>query len=80
MEKCMPHVIVKMWPGPSEQQKALLAKRIVKDVIESLDSSDESISVAIEEVSPQDWMAEVYNVQIAPNMSKLYKKPGYDPF
>ncbi len=29
----MPHVIVKLWPGKSEQQKALLAERIAQDVM-----------------------------------------------
>ena len=29
----MPHVIVKMYPGRSEQQKAQLAEAIVKDVM-----------------------------------------------
>ncbi len=29
----MPHVIVKLWPGKSEQRKAQLAEGIVKDVM-----------------------------------------------
>ena len=29
----MPHVIVKLWPGKSERQKARLSEEIVKDVI-----------------------------------------------
>jgi len=28
----MPHVIVKLWPGKSEQQKRRLAEEITKDV------------------------------------------------
>jgi 4-oxalocrotonate tautomerase len=28
----MPHVIVKLWPGKSEKQKARLAEAIAKDV------------------------------------------------
>ncbi|QAT85041.1 4-oxalocrotonate tautomerase [Corallococcus coralloides] len=48
----MPHVTVKLYPGKSEQQKAQLAERIVK---EALGSAEGSISVAIEEVSPTDW-------------------------
>jgi hypothetical protein len=30
----MPHVIVKLWPGKSDQQKARLAGKIAKDVME----------------------------------------------
>jgi 4-oxalocrotonate tautomerase len=45
-----------------------------------LDYREESISVAIEEVKPHDWMEKVYNPEILPNFEKLYKKPGYEPF
>ena len=30
----MPHVIVKLWPGKTEQQKKELAERITKDVMD----------------------------------------------
>ena len=32
-EREMPHVIVKLWPGRSEQEKKRLADAIVKDVV-----------------------------------------------
>ena len=73
----MPHVIVKLWPGKSEQQKTRLAEKIVKDVMNVLDYGDESVSVAIEEVQPQDWAEKVYKPDIVDNSEKLYKKPGY---
>ena len=74
----MPHVIVKLWPGKSEQQKARLAEEIVKDVMNVLDYGEESVSVAIEEVEPEDWAEKVYRPDIVDNSEKLYKKPGYD--
>ena len=43
----MPHVIVKLWLGPSEQEKARLADAIVKDVMAVLDLGEESVSVAM---------------------------------
>ena len=46
----MPHVIVKLWPGKSEQQKKRLADAITKDVMEILGYGEKSISVALEEV------------------------------
>jgi 4-oxalocrotonate tautomerase len=55
----MPHVIVKMWPGPSEQQKRRLAAQILEDVVATLESHEDSVSVAIEEVKPGDWLEEV---------------------
>jgi 4-oxalocrotonate tautomerase len=75
----MPHVIVKMWPGPSEEQKRRLADRITKDVVTLLDSDDASVSVAIEEVKAGDWLESVYRREIEPRMEALYKKPGYGP-
>jgi len=75
----MPHIIVKMWPGPSEQQKKRLAELIVEDVVTALASADESVSVDIEEVKPSDWLQKVYRPAIEPRMGKLYKKPGYGP-
>jgi len=73
----MPHVIVKLWPGKSEEQKARLSEEIVKDVIAVLNSREESVSVAIEEVSPDDWSEQVYKPDIMNNPATLYKKPGY---
>ena len=75
----MPHVIVKMWPGPSEQQKRRLAEQILEDVVATLKSAEESVSVAIEEVKPGDWLEKVYRPEIEPQMKTLYKKPGYGP-
>jgi len=56
----MPHVIVKLWPGKSEQQKTRLAEEIAKDVMTILHYGEESVSVAIEEVKSQDWAEKVY--------------------
>jgi 4-oxalocrotonate tautomerase len=73
----MPHVIVKLWPGKSQQQKVRLAEAIAQDVMDVLDYGEESVSVAIEEVEPQDWAEKVYKPDIVNNSEKLYKKPGY---
>jgi 4-oxalocrotonate tautomerase len=42
-----------------------------------LNQGEESVSVAIEEVEPQDWAEKVYQPDIVDNSEKLYKKPGY---
>ena len=55
----MPHVIVKLWPGKSEQQKTRLAQAIAKDVMDILHYGEESVSVATEEVKSQDWAEKV---------------------
>jgi 4-oxalocrotonate tautomerase len=73
----MPHVIVKLWPGKSEEQKVRLAERITKDVMDVLDYGDESVSVAFEEVPAKDWAEKVYRPDIVNKSKKVYKKPGY---
>lgn len=76
----MPHVTVKLWPGKSEQQKAQLAEEITKDVMNVLNYGEESVSVTIEEVKPQDWAERVYKPEILDKPENVYKKPGYNPF
>ena len=73
----MPHVIVKLWPGKSEAQKKRLAERITQDVMDVLNYGDESVSVAFEEVSSNDWKKKVYEPDILKQPEKVYKKPGY---
>ena len=75
----MPHVIVKLWPGPSEDQKARLAAAITRDVVDLLGLGEEPVSVAVEEVEPGDWADRVYRPDVAAKPEQLYKKPGYDP-
>ena len=74
----MLHVIVKLWPGKSDQQKTRLAEAITKNVMDIL-HGDESVSVAMEEVKSQDWVEKVYKPDIQKKWDTLYKKPGYDP-
>lgn len=74
----MPHVIVKLWPGKSEQQKTLLADAITKDVVEILHYGEDAVSVALEEIAPQNWADKVYKTDIQSKPENLYKKPGYD--
>lgn len=73
----MPHVIVKLWPGKSERQKKRLAEEITKSVMETLNYGPESVSVALEEIPPEDWASRVYHPDIVGYEEKLYKKPGY---
>ena len=74
----MPHVIVKLWPGKSEEQKSQLAGRITQAVTDILGYGEESVSVAMEEVEARDWAEKVYKPDIESKPDQLYKKPGYD--
>jgi 4-oxalocrotonate tautomerase len=73
----MPHVIVKLWPGRSEQQKQELAARIAEDVTSVLGYGPDSVSVAMQEVTAEDWAEQVYRPDILGAGGRLYKKPGY---
>ena len=73
----MPHVIVKLWPGRSGQQKEQLAEKIAKDVMDVLNYGEESVSVAMEEIKSSDWAKQVFEPDIKAKWDKLYKKPGY---
>jgi 4-oxalocrotonate tautomerase len=75
----MPHIIVKMHPGRSEQQKTRLAEAIVKDVMTITNVGDDAVSVAIEEIKPEDWAEKVYKPDIVNGAGRIYKKPGYNP-
>jgi len=76
----MPHVIVKLYPGRSEQQKIQLAEEIVKDIVAIAKCEEKSVSVAFEEIKPEDWTEKVYKLDILDNQQELYRKPGYNPF
>jgi len=76
----LPHVIVKLYPGRSEQQKIQLAEEIAKDVVAIANCEEKSVSVAFEEIKPEDWAQKVYRPDILRNQKNLYKKPGYNPF
>lgn len=76
----MPHVNVKMYPGSSDAQKRQLTDRIVSAVIDTIGVSETVVSVAIEEVSAEQWPDQVYRPEITDKADVLTKKPGYDPF
>jgi 4-oxalocrotonate tautomerase len=73
----MPHVIVKLWPGKSKNQKAKLAEEITKAMMTVLNYGEDSVSVAMEEVRAEDWMDKVHKPDILGKPKLIYKKPGY---
>lgn len=73
----MPHVVVKLWPGKTEQQKQRLADAIAQDVMDILNCGDEAVSVGFEEVPASEWAEKVYRPDIRDKPDAVYKKPGY---
>ena len=76
----MPHVIVKLYPGRSEEQKTKLADEIVNDVVAIANCEENSVSVAFEKIEKEDWAEKVYEPDILNRKDNLCKKPGYNPF
>lgn len=75
----MPHVHIKMIAGRTQQQKQALAKATTEALISTLGSTEDSVSVAIEDIAKDDWTAAVYVPDIQGKSELIYKRPGYDP-
>ena len=75
----MPHVIVKMYAGRSDAQKAALAEAVTQAVISANGCRADAVSVGIEDVAASDWLAAVYEPDIVAKPDTIFKKPGYDP-
>lgn len=74
----MPHIVVKMFPGRTAEQKAELADALTQAMIATLRTPPDAISVAIEDVEKRDWMDKVARPEIAGKAATIFKKPGYD--
>ncbi|MDA8478972.1 tautomerase PptA [Citrobacter sp. Awk 4] len=73
----MPHVDIKCFPRDlNEEEKTALATDITAVIVRHLQSKESSVSVALNEIEPDDWKA-VWDAEIAPQMDSLIKKPGY---
>lgn len=75
----MPHVIVKMYPGRTVEQKQAIADEITRVIMTVAGNSEASVSVSIEDVAPEAWVETVYRPEIVEKPDILFKKPGYDP-
>ncbi|HEH6360843.1 TPA: tautomerase PptA [Raoultella planticola] len=73
----MPHVDIKCFPRElTDEQKSALAADITEVLIRHLNSKDVAVSVALNQVAQSDWQ-KVWDSEIAPQMERLIKKPGY---
>ena len=73
----MPHIVVNVWPGRSDETKKKLANKIALDVADVLEMDTEYVSVAFEEVPEAEWDA-FCKREIEDKLDCIYKKPG-DP-
>lgn len=75
----MPHVVVKLTEGRSGAQKVAIAEAVTRAVMATADCPESAVSVLIEDVAEGRWREEVYTPEIAPNLDRLAKRPGYGP-
>ncbi|MGE4520134.1 MAG: tautomerase family protein [Desulfobacteraceae bacterium] len=73
----MPHIIVKMYPGRSLEQKNEFVQKITDEAVKILGCSNDSVSVSVEEVDQSKWKKEVFDPDIDKKRETLFKKPGY---
>ncbi|MCA9554620.1 MAG: tautomerase family protein [Myxococcales bacterium] len=75
----MPHLIVKMYSGRSEDEKRALTAALTRAVTATLGYPEASVSIELEDVEPSRWVDDVYRPDVLARMDRLSKKPGYDP-
>jgi 4-oxalocrotonate tautomerase len=76
----MPHVIVKLAAGRSQQQKEEIAAQVTKAIMSAAKVSEDAVSVSVEDYALSDWTEKVYKPDIIDKPDTLFKKPGYDPY
>ena len=75
----MPHIIIKLVSGRSDQVKHQIAEAVAQAIITSANTKETSVSVSIEDIEPDDWTEKVYKPDIIGKPEGLVKKPGYNP-
>lgn len=71
----MPHVVIKLIPGPSKEELQKAAEQIGDIVNKTLGKPKKYISVSVEEYSFDEW-EDVYNKDIK-GKDNVLVKPGY---
>jgi 4-oxalocrotonate tautomerase len=75
----VPHIIIKLVSGRSDQVKRQIAEAVTQAIITSANTKETSVSVSIEDIEPDDWTEKVYKPDIIGKPETLVKKPGYNP-
>lgn len=58
----MPHIVVQMFPGRTQEVKMALAKKLQQVVVDELGSKPEHVSVAFDDITPAEWNGKVPHV------------------
>ena len=66
----MPYVAVKMFPKDEEMKKKL-ADKINEAVLEVVGCRPEAVTISMEEIPKEDWVAKVKEPEIMANLDKM---------
>jgi 4-oxalocrotonate tautomerase len=69
----MPHVIVKLYPGRTIEQKNKLVEKITQAVTESLSIPEDVLSIGVEEIQKEDWDEAVKKPDIIAKQNTIFK-------
>ena len=72
----MPHFEVKLYPGYDPQKLQKLADDVVRSAVLDLNVPENVVSVAFQEIAPENWQEQVYQPLIQ-NREGLAKAPHY---
>lgn len=72
----MPHIEIKLYPGYGREKLEKLTADLVETVAKDLEVPERVISLAYEEVLPEQWDARVYRTLID-GREGLAKAPDY---
>jgi 4-oxalocrotonate tautomerase len=74
----MPHIDIKCYPKHlTEDEYYTFIHDLTHLVMQSLHVSESDVSINYTELPPDEWKREVWDKEIAPNIDRLAKKPGY---
>ncbi|CAM3417201.1 Tautomerase PptA [Rouxiella silvae] len=74
----MPHVDLKfITRNLTEIQQNAISDDIIAVLKKHFGSSDDSVSIKLNEIPADDWKSAVYEPIIKPDLDVLIKKPGY---
>ena len=71
----MPHIVVNIWPGRSDETKTKLANRLALETAQVLEMDSEYVSVGFQEVPEAEWDAFCQR-EIEEKPDIIFKRPG----
>jgi len=72
----MPHIVVKMYPGRSEEMKSAMVQALLNAASDALKAPQDWFTIGVEEVTPDNWEEQVAKPEIEGKADTLYYRNG----